>query len=89
MLESSDSASLIELEPVTGRTHQLRVHMQSIGHPMLGDSLYAPPEVRALTTRLMLHAKSIQLAHPFTEEPLSFDSSLSWSAVPPFTSLAK
>ena len=89
MLESSDSASLIELEPVTGRTHQLRVHMQSIGHPMLGDSLYAPLEVRALTTRLMLHAKSIQLAHPFTEEPLSFDSSLSWSAFPPFTSLAK
>jgi tRNA pseudouridine32 synthase/23S rRNA pseudouridine746 synthase len=87
MLKSSDSASLIELEPVTGRTHQLRVHMQSIGHPMLGDSLYAPPEVRSLTSRLMLHAKSIQLAHPFTEEPLSFDSSLSWSAFPPFTSL--
>jgi tRNA pseudouridine32 synthase/23S rRNA pseudouridine746 synthase len=89
MLESSDSASLIELEPVTGRTHQLRVHMQSIGHPMLGDSLYAPPEVRALTTRLMLHAKCIKLAHPFTEEPLSFDSSLSWSAFPPFTSFAQ
>ena len=89
MLESSDFASLVELEPVTGRTHQLRVHMQSIGHPMLGDSLYAPPEVRALTTRLMLHAKSIQLAHPFTEEPLSFDSSLSWSAFPPFTSFTQ
>jgi tRNA pseudouridine32 synthase/23S rRNA pseudouridine746 synthase len=89
MLESSDSASLIELEPVTGRTHQLRVHMQSIGHPMLGDSLYAPPEVRASTPRLMLHAKSIQLAHPFTEEPLSFDSALSWSAFPPFTSFSQ
>ena len=89
MLDSSDFASLIELEPVTGRTHQLRVHMQSIGHPMLGDSLYAPPEVRALTTRLMLHAKCIKLAHPFTEEPLSFDSSLSWSAFPPFTSFAQ
>ena len=88
MLESSDFASVIELEPDTDRTHQLRVHMQSIGHPMLGDSLYAPPEVRALTTRLMLHAKSIQLAHPFTEEPLSFDSSLSWSAFPPFTSFS-
>lgn len=89
ILDSSDFASLIELEPVTGRTHQLRVHMQSIGHPILGDSLYAPPEVRALTTRLMLHAKSIKLAHPFTEEPLAFDSSLSWSAFPPFTSFTQ
>lgn len=84
MLESSDSASLIELEPVTGRTHQLRVHMQSIGHPMLGDSLYAPHEVRALTPRLMLHAKSIRLAHPFTTEPLSFDVTQTWSASPPY-----
>ena len=83
-LESSDFASLIELEPVTGRTHQLRVHMQSIGHPMLGDSLYAPPEVRAMTPRLMLHAKSISLAHPFTEEPLSFDVPQTWSASPPY-----
>jgi tRNA pseudouridine32 synthase/23S rRNA pseudouridine746 synthase len=61
--------------------------MQSIGHPMLGDSLYAPSEVCALAPRLMLHAKSIQLAHPFTEEPLSFDASLAWSAFPPFTGL--
>ena len=84
MLDSSDFASLIELEPVTGRTHQLRVHMQSIGHPMLGDSLYAPHEVRALTPRLMLHAKSISLAHPFTTEPLSFDVPQTWSASPPY-----
>ena len=84
LLESSDSASLIELEPVTGRTHQLRVHMQSIGHPILGDSLYAPENIRAKTPRLMLHAKSIRLAHPFTEEPLSFDVTPAWSAHPPY-----
>ena len=84
LLESSDSASLIELEPVTGRTHQLRVHMQSIGHPILGDSLYAPENIRAMTPRLMLHAKSIRLKHPFTEEPLSFDVPPSWSANPPY-----
>jgi tRNA pseudouridine32 synthase/23S rRNA pseudouridine746 synthase len=84
LIDSSDSASLIELEPVTGRTHQLRVHMQSIGHPILGDSLYAPPEVRAMTPRLMLHAKSISLIHPFTEEPLSFDVPQTWSASPPY-----
>ena len=88
MLESSDFASLVELEPVTGRTHQLRVHMQSIGHPMLGDSLYAPPEVRALTPRLMLHSKSIRLAHPFTTEPLSFDVPQTWSASPPYLNVS-
>ena len=72
LVEASAEASLIELEPITGRTHQLRVHMQSIGHPMLGDSLYAPPDIRAMTPRLMLHAQSIALAHPFTGEPLTF-----------------
>jgi tRNA pseudouridine32 synthase / 23S rRNA pseudouridine746 synthase len=84
LIESGAQASLIELEPVTGRTHQLRVHMQSIGHPMLGDSLYAPPPVRALTPRLMLHAQRIELAHPFTEERLTFDVPVNWSAQTPF-----
>ncbi len=84
LVEASAEASLIELEPITGRTHQLRVHMQSIGHPMLGDSLYAPPDIRAMTPRLMLHAQSIGLAHPFTGEPLTFDLPLAWSAQSPY-----
>jgi len=84
LVEASAEASLIELEPITGRTHQLRVHMQSIGHPMLGDSLYAPPDIRAMTPRLMLHAQSIALAHPFTGEPLAFDLPLAWSAQSPY-----
>ena len=84
LVEASAKASLIELEPITGRTHQLRVHMQSIGHPMLGDSLYAPPDIRAMTPRLMLHAQSIALAHPFTGEPLAFDLPLAWSAQMPY-----
>ena len=84
LVEASAEASLIELEPITGRTHQLRVHMQSIGHPMLGDSLYAPPDIRAMTPRLMLHAQSIALAHPFTGEPLAFNLSLAWSAQSPY-----
>ncbi len=84
LVEASAEASLIELEPITGRTHQLRVHMQSIGHPMLGDSLYAPPDIRAMTPRLMLHAQSIALAHPFTGEPLAFDLPLAWSAQMPY-----
>ena len=83
-LESSDFASLIELEPVTGRTHQLRVHMQSIGHPMLGDSLYATPEALAMSPRLMLHAQELGFPHPFTEEWQSFCVPAQWTATPPY-----
>ena len=78
------SASLIELEPVTGRTHQLRVHMQSIGHPMLGDSLYAPPDIKALSPRLLLHAQELAFVHPFTEQTLAFKAPVNWSATSPF-----
>ncbi len=54
----------VELEPVTGRSHQLRVHLQALGHPILGDELYAPPDVRAQAPRLQLHAWRIELPHP-------------------------
>jgi tRNA pseudouridine32 synthase/23S rRNA pseudouridine746 synthase len=80
----SFSASLIELEPVTGRTHQLRVHLQSIGHPMLGDSLYAPPDIKALSPRLLLHAQELAFVHPFTEQALTFKAAVQWSATSPF-----
>lgn len=49
------------LEPLTGRSHQLRVHLQAIGHPIVGDTLYGPPDSAA---RLMLHARALRLAHP-------------------------
>jgi len=65
----------VELEPVTGRTHQLRVHMAAIGHPILGDALYGDA---ASAPRLLLHATSLSLAHPTSGEPLNFASS------PPF-----
>lgn len=68
------SASRVELEPVTGRTHQLRLHLQAVGHPILGDALYAPPAVRDLAPRLLLHAALLQFAHPATGEPLAFES---------------
>ena len=77
-------ASLIELEPFTGRTHQLRVHMQSIGHPMLGDSLYAPPGIKALSPLLLLHAQELAFVHPFTEQALAFKAPVQWSAMAPF-----
>jgi len=65
----------VELEPVTGRSHQLRVHLRELGHPILGDALYAPPEVQALADRLLLHAWSLRLVHPVTGEVLAFESS--------------
>ena len=72
--EADGSATRVELEPVTGRSHQLRVHLRALGHPILGDALYAPPEVQALANRLLLHAGSLGFFHPVTEERLSFDS---------------
>lgn len=62
----------VELEPVTGRTHQLRVHLQAIGHPILGDALYAPPAVLAQAPRLLLHAGALAFAHPVDGRPLQF-----------------
>jgi tRNA pseudouridine32 synthase / 23S rRNA pseudouridine746 synthase len=63
----------IELSPVTGRSHQLRVHLASIGHCILGDSLYATPVALAASTRLLLHATFLRLAHPISNERISFD----------------
>jgi tRNA pseudouridine32 synthase/23S rRNA pseudouridine746 synthase len=63
----------IELEPITGRSHQLRVHLRELGHPILGDALYAPPEVQSLASRLLLHAWSLSFAHPVTGERLVFE----------------
>ncbi len=59
------------LEPFTGRTHQLRVHLAAIGHPIVGDPLYAPPEGLALAARLLLHACELGFTHPVTGENLS------------------
>ena len=64
----------VELEPVTGRTHQLRVHLQAIGHPIAGDPLYASVEGEALAPRLLLHAARLSVVHPFTDEPFTFHS---------------
>ncbi len=64
-------ASRVELEPVTGRTHQLRVHMAAIGHPILGDALYGDA---ASAPRLLLHACSLRFLHPLRGELVNFDS---------------
>jgi len=68
------TASRLELEPLTGRSHQLRVHLQALGHPILGDTLYAPPAVAAASPRLLLHASELGLQHPKTGAWLNFCS---------------
>jgi tRNA pseudouridine32 synthase/23S rRNA pseudouridine746 synthase len=72
--DAARDATRLELEPVTGRSHQLRVHLQALGHPILGDSLYAPPEVQARCARLLLHASQLRFAHPATGAALDFSS---------------
>lgn len=64
----------LELEPVTGRSHQLRVHLQTIGHAILGDMLYAGTDVQARASRLLLHACSLTISHPGTGQLLTFES---------------
>jgi len=64
------NASRVELQAVTGRTHQLRVHMAAIGHPILGDALYGDPPNHG-AERLLLHARALSFTHPLSAEPLS------------------
>jgi len=66
--------SRVSLHPKTGRSHQLRVHIASIGHPILGDELYAPDEWVEGQSRLYLHAQSLRFEHPFTDEWLIVES---------------
>jgi tRNA pseudouridine32 synthase / 23S rRNA pseudouridine746 synthase len=62
----------MHLRPMTGRTHQLRIHMASLGHPIIGDLFYAPKEVYRESKRLLLHAEELRIVHPRTREPMRF-----------------
>lgn len=66
-------SSRVELEPVTGRTHQLRVHLAAIGHPILGDALYSE-ETIIKAERLLLHASMLSFDHPLSGIPLTLAS---------------
>ncbi len=74
--ERYPKATLVEVEIKTGRTHQIRVHMAHIGHPVLGDHVYGGGKStkfgESLITRQMLHAETLSLLHPDTGTPLSF-----------------
>jgi tRNA pseudouridine32 synthase / 23S rRNA pseudouridine746 synthase len=72
--DASAGTTRLLLEPVTGRSHQLRVHLLSLGHPILGDMLYANPSAQALSQRMLLHACRLELAHPTSGERMRFDS---------------
>ncbi|MDU6410451.1 MAG: bifunctional tRNA pseudouridine(32) synthase/23S rRNA pseudouridine(746) synthase RluA [Yersiniaceae bacterium] len=67
-----DGTSRVRLTPITGRSHQLRVHMLALGHPILGDNFYAPPEAKAMANRLQLHAETLTLAHPHYHTSMTF-----------------
>ena len=75
VLESYDGFSLLSCRLETGRTHQIRVHLSYIGHPVVGDPLYGPKKVIGKNGQY-LHAKSIGFVHPTTNDYLEFDSSL-------------
>ena len=71
VLARDDVSTRVEMNPETGRTHQLRLHMQVLGHAILGDRFYAEPDVIAMADRLCLHAASLTLFHPNTGDPIT------------------
>ncbi len=73
-IERFENSCLVELSPTTGRTHQLRVHMQAMGHPILGDELYAHEAAYSMADRLNLHAKELIINHPVENSRMSFSS---------------
>lgn len=80
MLHRVGPYSLVELTPHTGRTHQLRVHMRHLGHPIVADPIYGDRKTwkkdLQMCPRLFLHAKSLEIAHPVTGEKMVFEAQL-------------
>jgi len=65
-------STLVKLTPITGRSHQLRVHMMALGHPILGDGFYADALAKRLAPRLLLHAAELSIKHPYSAQPMQF-----------------
>lgn len=72
VIAREDNATRVRLYPRTGRTHQLRVHMLALCHPILGDSFYAVGDALAAADRLQLHAEQLTFRHPATNEEVTF-----------------
>lgn len=73
LLERYQASALVEAQPLTGRTHQIRVHACALGHPLLGDILYSAPETK-LIARPALHAWSLTLTHPESGKRMTFQA---------------
>ena len=71
--ETERNISRVLLKPITGRSHQLRVHLAEIGHPILGCPFYAHEQARTAADRLMLHACELSITHPLSGERLTFN----------------
>ncbi|MGQ9683328.1 MAG: RluA family pseudouridine synthase [Anaerolineae bacterium] len=76
VLEHLGSYSLLEVRPQTGRTHQIRVHLAAIGHPIAGDRVYGPQRQRLALPRMFLHARQITFCHPATGREMTFQAPL-------------
>jgi len=74
VLERRAHSTLVTLQPETGRTHQLRVHMLALGHPILGDDFYGDEQVQKARPRLCLHAASLIFNHPWSGKEMHFVS---------------
>lgn len=74
VLERRKQSTLVELKPVTGRTHQLRIHMQAIGHTILGDDFYGSKQNQQAANRLCLHAQNLGFTHPTSGKAVTFFS---------------
>jgi len=74
--DAESDTTRVELEPLTGRSHQLRLHLSSLGHPILGDPWYAPAQVHAQSSRLLLHASELNFTHPVTGQASAFASAV-------------
>jgi len=72
LLEQFEDFCWLKLKPITGRSHQLRVHLMSIGHPILGDTLYAHKQALNMSKRLCLHAFELEFNHPQTNQNMHF-----------------
>lgn len=79
VLGRDDRGTLLSLTPETGRSHQLRVHLAALGHPIVGDRFYAPEAVRAQAPRLLLHAATLRFPHPFHGGPVWVESRVPFS----------
>lgn len=83
VISRAKRSSLVKLTPITGRSHQLRVHMMALGHPILGDNFYADPLAKRLAARLLLHAQSLTIKHPYSGESMTFSTEIPFTDVTP------